>query len=275
MSETAPFTIHGKAKLDTSCLVVAWKEDAGKLGPGVTDYLVRQLEGQEFGEIEPAEFFALGGVSVEDDVAQFPESRFYSCPKAGLAILLSDAPRSDWYRFLNSVLDVAEYHCHARELYAIGGMVYFGPHTAPRQLFAVANGEEMRDVMGQYDLARDFDYETPPGQRPTLNSFLLWVAKGRGLPAAGLWVPAPFYLAGTEDPEAWRKTLEFLDRRLGLAIDFSEIDEGVARQDDKLARLRFNSAEIDSCIQKLESNLTLTEEEHETLTRVVQEYLRD
>ena len=33
MSETAPFTIHGKAKLDTSCLVVAWKEDAGKLGP--------------------------------------------------------------------------------------------------------------------------------------------------------------------------------------------------------------------------------------------------
>jgi len=253
--------------------VVGWSEDAGKLGTKVIDYLNKKLGGKEFGEIEPEGFFSLGGVSVEDDVAQFPESKFYWCPEKYLVTLKSNRPTSDWHKFLDSVLDVAEHYCHAKELYTIGGMVSPAAHTSPRELLAVANSPEMRKILSQYDLARDMDYETPPGQRPTLNSFLLWVAKRRNIAAASLWVPIPFYLVAAEDPEAWRKTVEFLDRRFGLGIDFRDLDEDVARQNEKIAELRSRSSEVDSYIRKLESNLGLTQEENEKLVKAVEEFL--
>jgi predicted ATP-grasp superfamily ATP-dependent carboligase len=274
LSEEHPFKIYAKPELESSSLVVGWGEDAGKLGTKVIDYLNRKLGGKEFGEIEPAGFFALGGVSVEDDVAQFPEGKFYWCPEKHLVILRSNRPISDWHRFLDSVLDVAERYCHAKELYTIGGMVSPAAHTSPRELLAVANSPEMREILSQYELARGFDYETPPGQRPTLNSFLLWVAKRRNVAAASLRVPIPFFLVAVEDPEAWRKTVEFLDRRFGLGIDFRDLDEDVARQNEKIAQLRSHSSEVDSYIGKLESNLGLTQEENEKLVKEVEELFR-
>ena len=64
------------------------------------------------------------------------------------------------------------------------------------------------------------DFETPPGSRPTLNSYLLWMAKTRNLAAANLWVPVPFYLMSNDDPDSHKKALEFLDNRLDLNLNF-------------------------------------------------------
>ena len=154
-------------------MVVGWSEDAGKLGQKAIHYLNSKLGGREFGEIELADFFPLGGVSIEGDIAQFPESKFYCCQEKNLVIFKSNPPRSEWYKFLNSVLDVAEHYCHIKELYTIGGMVSLSPHTARRELLAIVNSPEMKKALSHYDLAMDMDYETRRGQRPTLSSFLL------------------------------------------------------------------------------------------------------
>ncbi len=274
MSEKYPFKIYRKPKLESSSLVIGWSEDAGKLGPKVVDYLNKKLGGKEFGEIEAEHFFPLEGVSVGDDIAQFPESKFYYCQQKNLVIFKSDSPRFEWYRFLNSVLDVAEHYCHVKELYTIGSMISPSAHTAPRELLAVANSPEMKKVLSQYDLAGDLDYETPPGQRPTLSSFLQWVARRRNIAGASLWVPIPFYLISTEDPRAWRKTVEFFDKRFGLGLDFTDLDEEVARQNEKIAQVRIRFPEIDNYIQKLESNLSLTQEENEKLVQEIEGFLR-
>ncbi|KAF5438157.1 Proteasome assembly chaperone (PAC2) family protein [Candidatus Methanophagaceae archaeon] len=274
LSQKPPFRIHKKPELLSSSLVVGWSEDAGKLGSKVIDYLCKKLKCTEFAEIEPADFFPLAGVSVEDDVAQFPESKFYYCQQKNLVILKSSSPRYEWYRFLDSVLDVAEHYCHTTELYTIGGMVSPSAHTAPRDLFAIANSMEMKDVLSQYDLARDFDYETPTGQRPTISSYLLWLAKKRNMAASSLWVPVPFYLVSTEDPRACRKTVEFLDRRFGLGIDLAELDDEVAVQSQKIAQVRVSFPEIDNYIQRLESSLGLAHEENETLLKEIEGFLR-
>lgn len=273
MSEKHPFEIYGKLELQGSSLVVGWNEDAGKLGPKVIDYLNKKLGGKEVGEIDPEDFFSLGGVSIEDDVAQFPENKFYCCREKNLVIFKSNPPRSEWYKFLNSVLDVAEHYCHAKELYTIGGMVSLSAHTAPRELFVIANSLEMKKVLSQYDLARDMDYETPPGQRPTLSSFLLWVARRRNIAGASLWMPIPFYLVSTEDPQAWRKTAEFFDKRFSLGIDCRDLDEEVARQNERIAQLRIRFPGIDNYIRRLESNISLTQEENEKLVKEMEEFL--
>ena len=128
--------------------------------------------------------------------------------------------------------------------------------------------------MSQYDVAGDMDYDTPPGQRPTLNSFLLWVAKRRNIPGASIWVTIPFYLAQTEDPKAWRATIDFLDKRLGLKIDFRELDEEVARQNEKIIQLRNHFPELDDIIHRLESGLASTLEENRKLAEEIEEFLR-
>jgi len=275
LSQEYPFKIHNKPKLQSSSLVLGWSEDMGNLGRKVTGYLNRKLNGQEFAEIEPEDFFSLGGVAIEGNLAQFPESKFYACPEHELVVFQSDSPGAEWYKFLNSVLDVAEQHCRVKELYTIGAMVSFSAHTAPRELLAVVNSAEMKEVLSQYDLARDMDYQTPPGERPTLNSFLLWIAKGRNIPGVSLWVPIPFYLAAMEDAQAQKKVLSFLNERLDLKIDFSDLDEKVQEQNEQLARARSRFPQIDDCINRLESNLMLSEEENEELIKKIEDFLRE
>jgi proteasome assembly chaperone (PAC2) family protein len=275
LNQGYPIKIYKEPELRQSSLVLGWSEDIGNLGRKATGYLNRKLNGQEFAEIEPEDFFSLGGVAIEDNLARFPESKFYACQEYGLVVFQSDSPGTEWYKFLNSVLDVAEQHCRVKELYLLGAMVSFSAHTAPRQLLAVVNSAEMKEILSQYDLARDMDYQTQPGERPTLNSFLLWIAKERNIPGVSLWVPIPFYLAAMEDAQAQKKVLSFLDERLDLKIDFSDLDKEVREQNEQLAQLRSRFSQIDDYINRLESNLMLSEEENGELIKKIEDFLRE
>jgi proteasome assembly chaperone (PAC2) family protein len=275
LSQGYPVKIYNEPNFRRSSLVLGWSEDMGNLGLKATGYLNQKLKGQEFAEIEPEDFFPLGGVAIKGNLAQFPESKFYACQKHELVIFQSDSPGAEWYKFLNSVLDVAEHRCQIQELYILGAMVSFSAHTTPRELIAVVNSTEMKEVLSQYDLARDMDYKTPPGERPTLNSFLLWIAKGRNIPGVSLWVPIPFYLAAMEDAQAQKKVLSFLNERLDLKIDFSDLDQEIREQNEQLARVRSRFPQIDDYINRLESNLMLSEEENEELIKKIEDFLRE
>jgi len=267
------FRVSGQHELRSPSLVVTWRTDAGKLGARVTDYLNEKLGSQYFGEIEPADFFPLGGVAIEDDLVQFPESKFYSCPKNDLVIFKGDPPGHEWFKYLSLILDVAGHYGQVKELYTVGGMVSLGAHTAPRELIAAFNSPELKQALSQYTLSRGLDYQTPPGHRPTLNSFLSWIAKQRNIPGVSLWVPVPFYLVAVEDPKAQKKLLEFFDQRFNLQIDFQDIDEEIKKQDEKIDQLRTASQEVDEYIGKLESNLGLSQEENENLVKQIEEFL--
>lgn len=275
MTEDQPFKVCRKPELQNSSLVIGWDEDAGSLGSKIIDYLNDKLGGQEFAEIEPTGFFQLGGVSVQGDIAQFPESKFYYCQDKNLVMFKSTPPRAEWYRFLNSILDVAENYCNVKELYTIGGMVALNAHTSPRELLAIGNSPEMADVLKQFGLLKNIDHETPPGQRPTLNSFLSWLAKKRNIRGANIWASVPVYLLSTEDPQSWRKIIDFFDRKLSLGIDFTDLDREIARQNGKIAQARSQYPELDGYIHKLESNFTLTEEEGRELAKEMDDFLRE
>ena len=271
----APIKFSRQPELQNPSLVVGWGADAGKLGAKVTNYLNRKLGGQSFCEIEPVEFSPLGGVTTEDDLVQFPETKFYSCSRNDLVIFRSDPPSDEWYKFLNLILDIAEHYCHVKELYIMGGMVSLGAHTAPRELLGTFNSPELNEALSPYNLTRGLDYETPPGQRPTLNSFLLWVAKRRNIWGVNLWVPIPFYLVAVDDPTAQKRVLEFFNQRFDLRIDFNDLDEEIARRNEKIAEVRTRLPEIDEYITRLEGNLRLSEDENERLVTEIEKFLRE
>ena len=157
----------------------------------------------------------------------------------------------------------------------LGAMISFSAHTSPRQLLAVANSAEMKEILSQYDLNTDMDYQTQPGERPTLNSFLLWLAKERNILGVSVWVPIPFYLAAVEDAEAQKKVLSFLNERLNLKIDFCDLDQEIRKQNEQLARARSCFPQIDDYINRLESNLMLSEEENGELVKRIEDFLKE
>lgn len=255
--------------LKESSLVVGWSSDAAKLGNKVIDYLNKTLSGQKLYGIEPVEFYPLGGVTVEDNVALFPESTFYICPGKGLVIFKSTPPAYDWYKFLKLVLDIAE-KFRVKEIHTLGGMVSLGAHSNPTELMATFSSPEFKQELSSYQMVSDWDYETPPGQRPTLNSFLLWEARNRSIPAVAIWVPVPFYLVTLSDPRAEKKVLEFFDRRFSLRLDFSDLDDAIKKQNIQLAGIRNEHPDIDGIIKKLESNQSLSAEENQKLIKDIE-----
>jgi len=273
MTELLKFSTQPKLKKPT--LVIGWESDTARLGERVTDYLIKNLDAQPFCDIDPVEFFPLGGVTIENDIVQFPRSTFYASREHNLVIFRSSIPRYEWHKFLNLVVDVAQEYCHVKEMYAMGGMITLAAHTAPREAWATFSSPKIKKTLSPYQLSREMDFETPPGSRPTLNSYLLWIAKNRDIPAANLWVPVPFYLMANDDPNSHKKALEFLDKRLDLNMDYAAIDTSIQQQNEKLRRLRQSSEEIDGYIRKLENNQRLSEEEREGLVKAIDDCLRE
>jgi len=263
------FEIYETPHLQSPSLIVGWQtQDIGKLGSKVIDFLNEKLGGQEIAEIKPLGFFQFGGVRFKDDLVQVPESKFWACEKNNLLIFKSDEPEFKYYKFINAILDLAEHHFQAKELYTLNGAISFTAHTNPRRILTVFNQPELKEGLQGFGL-EDMTWEGPPA----ISSYLLWAAKRRGIPGVSLWPEIPFYLAPREDPQAIKLTLSFLNRRFDLGLDLGEFDLEIRDQNEKIEKLRRENTEINKYINLLESGLRLDEEEQLKLAQEVYELL--
>lgn len=270
---SAPVKFFEQPELDNPIVIVSWLMDTVGLGEKVTAFLNRELASHVFCEIEPDEFFPLDGVHLDENVIQFPEAKFYTGSRKDVVIFRAVTPRFNWYLFLESFFDVAVNVCHASAVYAIGSMVSIIPHTAPREIMGNFNSPELKQSLGSYNMNNTLNYETPPGQRPTLNSYLLWAARRKNIPAATLWVPVPFYIATSGDPRAELRVLEFFNRKLDLHLHLDGLDDEVRHQNRTITRIREESVDIDNTIRKIEAGDTLSAEESQHLAAHIEKSL--
>jgi proteasome assembly chaperone (PAC2) family protein len=270
-----PLNIFRQTDFRDSAMVVGWGSDVGKLGEAVSNYLIKKLNGQLFYEIEPHEYFQLGSVTIEDDMVQFPESKFYFCPQNNLVIFISAPPAFELYNFLYQVLDIAQNYCSVKEIYAVGGIPSLNTHTVPRQIFGSFNSPEVKKDLCSYDIYCDLDYETPIGQKPTINSYLLWASRKRSLAGIDLSVPVPFYFAALDDFKAQKKILEFFNQRFQIDIDLSVLDEAINNQNKKFNELLYLYPEVNDYFMRLESNLRLSEDDNLKMVKMIEEYLKE
>jgi proteasome assembly chaperone (PAC2) family protein len=271
--EEQPYRVYRPPQPQNPSLIVAWSQDAGQLGPRVVDFLNKKLGAQDSGEIEPWPFFHLGGVSIGDNVLQFPESKFYWCQDKDLLIFKSGAPDREHYQFLSTIIDIAQNYYRVKELYTIGGIVSATSHINPNRIFAAVNQPELKNTLQAYGIETGLNYHTPHGGRPTLSSFLLWVAKQREVAGVNLWGEVPFYLAAASDPRADKQMLTVLDKRFDLGMDLGELDAEVKEQNEKIEELRRQNAAVSKFIEMLERGIMISEAESEQLAREVTEFL--
>jgi len=253
---------------ESPTLIVGWVEDAGRLSPFVIDYINRRLGAKSFCEVEPAGFFSLEGVAIENDTAQFPQGKFYNCQRNDLVTFKGNEPRLERYEFLSALSDLARHYCKIRQLYTIGGTISSAAHTDSRRILSVFNQQQMQEELAGLGL-ENMNWQGPPA----ISSFLLWVAQRKGISGVSLWTEIPFYLAADTDFQAVKATLSFLDRKFDLSLDFTDLDEQIRQQNTKIDQLRQDDSQIDRYIASLESGLSLGAEEQVELTKKVTEVL--
>lgn len=274
MNQGEPYRIYKPPHFQSPSLIVAWSQDAGRLGTRVIDLLNHKLGGQAMAELDASAFFSLWGVQIEDNVIQFPESKFYSCESKDLILFKSDSPAQEWYSFLNTIMDVAMLHCKAKEVYTLGGFISSVAHSSVRRTIGVVSQPELKEtLLEDVPDINNLEYQTPLGGRPTLNSYLLWAAKRRNIACINLWSEVPFYLAAIEDPRACKNMLSILDRKFKLGIALDDIEDEIKAQNEKIEEIRTRNPDISRYVEMLEKGIMLNQEESEKLAKTMMEFL--
>jgi len=271
--DISSYKFHQEVWLDDVSLIVGWREEVGHIGSGVIKYLKEKLKCSLVAEIEPPGFFPMNSIPVEDDVARFPESKLFCYPEKNLLLFLSHSPNGEWYKFLNSIITVAQHYGRLKEIYTLGGMISLSTHNMPRQILGTVNMFAFKKSLTNLDIELSMDYETPEGQRPTLSSFLIWTAKQQNIPGASLWIPVPFYLADVEDSWAILKAVEIFSRKFELGLDLSDLYRSVDIQKEKIVRVCDQIPELNDYFNRLENSQGLSPDENDKLIRSIRDSL--
>ena len=235
--------LHQEPQLENPILVASWP-GIGNIGIIAVDTLRGKLEAEEFGEIEPQEFFYPKRVLIRKGVLEcleFPSSKFYFKKIRGTDIVFfigEEQPTEGGRmyaegrkacRMAGLVLDVAEkFKC--RRVYTSGAAVALIHHTAKPRVWAVPNAGSLISEIKAYQntvLMSDIEGRGGHGNITGLNGLLLGVAKKRGFEAICLMGEIPVYLQGfpLSYPKASKSVLEVLSHSLKIEVNLDTLDE--------------------------------------------------
>lgn len=261
------FRFTSRPRLKKPSFVIGWTDDIGDVSGLTADHLIKASNGADFCQIEPADFYPVGGVNVIDDVARFPQGRFFYSESNPVVVLRADQPQSNRYEFLSAVLDLAEHYgksdlgepSRAEALYTVNGITALTAHTAARRVFGVfSDAATLRRL--QPLVPANANWQGPPH----VSTYLLWLAGQRHLPGVGLWVEVPFYLADYQDYQSVRAAMSVLSMILGWDFDLGEIDRLAGEQDEKLSQLE-DDPETADMLRALEEGQSLDRQEQTQL----------
>jgi len=224
-------------------LVAGWP-GIGNIGIIAVDTLRGILGAEEFGEIEPWDFFYPKRILIRKGVLEyleFPSSKFYFKRTGGKDIIFfvgEEQPTEGGrvyaegkkaYQMANLVLDVAEkFKC--RRIYTSGAAVALTHHTTKPRVWAVPNSESLIPEIRGYRntvLMSDIEGRGRHGNITGLNGLLLGAAKKRGFEAICLMGEIPVYLQGLPltYPKASKSVLEVLSHSLKIEVTLDKLDE--------------------------------------------------
>jgi len=235
--------LYVEPPVENPVLIASWP-GIGNIGIIAVDTLRGLLRAEEFGEIEPWDFFYPRRVFIRKGVLEhleFPSSKFFF-KKTGTKDIIffigeeqpTEAGRMyaegrKAYRMANLVLDVAERFKCSR-VYTSGAAVALTHHTTKPRVWAVPSSETLIPEIRLYKntvLMSDVEGRGGHGNITGLNGLLLGVAKKRGFEAICLMGEIPVYLQGLplSYPKASKSVLEVLCRSLGIQVPLDKLDE--------------------------------------------------
>ncbi|MFC1871231.1 PAC2 family protein [Chloroflexota bacterium] len=218
------FKLHARPKLKTPNLLAAWP-GVGNVSIIVANYLLRNLDFKDLGEIEASYFFDPIGVIVKDSMVeapQFPQSKFYYCKNRGtgndLILFIGDSqPTAKGYELANCVLDVG-LRFQAGRVYTCAAALSRIHHTEQPRVWGVATSPEVVEDLKRHNLVQKSNF-----QIAGLNGLLLGVAKERAINAVCLLGEVPTYASQIQNPMAALAVIQVLTEVLDISLDTTEL----------------------------------------------------
>jgi proteasome assembly chaperone (PAC2) family protein len=250
--------LFNKPQLENPIMVASWP-GIGNIGIIAVDTLRGMVGAEEFGEIEPWDFFYPRKVLIRDGELkklEFPISKFYfkRTGDRDLLFFIGEEQPADGgktyaegrkaYQMANLVLDVAQqFGC--QRIYTSGAAVAPIHHTMRPKVWAVPNTESLLPEIKNYEntiLMSEIEGRGGQGNITGLNGLLLGAAKKRGIEAICIMGEIPVYLQGLPIPypKASKSVLEVLSTALEIQIDMERIDKFVERSEKEVERLYEN-----------------------------------
>jgi len=242
--------LYKEPNLEKPDLIASWP-GIGSIGLIAVDTLRGQIQAEEFGEIEPWDFFYPSKVIIRAGVLEdleFPTSKFYykRLAKKDLIFFIGEEQPTDGgrmyaegrkaYQMANLVLDVAErFGC--QRVYTSGAAVATTHHALKPRVWAVTSRDDLNKKMKGYKntiLMSEMEGSGDRGSITGLNGLLLGLAKKKGLEAVCLMGEIPDYLSAAPFPypRASKSVLEVLTNLLGIEIDYHALDEMAVQIDN-------------------------------------------
>jgi len=226
--------LYRQPKLKNPFMVAAWP-GMGGVAIVAARYLKEKLGAQEFGSIEPEEFFDMSGILIEDSIVkdiEFPESKFYVWESGGgndLIIFIGEAqPLMKGYTLANLVFDVAQ-RFKVKRLYTFAAAPTHIHHTKRPRVLAVATKPELTRKLKGYDVTL-----LGQGTISGLNGLLLAVAKAKKIDGICLLAEIPIYTTHIANPRSSKAVLQVFSQMTGLEIDLSDIDNWATETDKEV-----------------------------------------
>lgn len=241
--------------LEQPYLVACWP-GIGSIGLLAVDTLRRLVGAEEFGEIEPWDFFYPRKAIIRNGELsdlEFPTSKFYYARPGNRDLIFfvgEEQPttgRSGYaegrkaYELANMVMDVAM-SLDCRRVITSGAAVAPIHHTTRSRVWAVPNDPELLDAVRGYPntiLMSDVEGRGGQGNITGLNGLMLGVAWERGVPAMCVMGEVPSYLQEVPFPypKASRAVLEVLAKALDVSVDLSTLDNVIAHNQKEIDKL--------------------------------------
>jgi hypothetical protein len=239
--------LYREPKFERPIMVVGWP-GIGNIGLIAVHTLRRVLVAEEFGEIEPWDFFYPRKVSIKAGLLkdlEFPSNKFYfqRVKNQDLIFFIGEEQPAEGgrmyatggkaYQMANLVLDVGlKFGC--QRVYTSGACVSRIHHEMKPRVVSVASSEKLTEEVKKHEntiLMSEMEGGEGEGIITGLNGLLLAVAKKRGLESICLMGEIPDWLSGAPFPypKASKSVLEVFADILQIRIDFSFLDNMAAQ----------------------------------------------
>ncbi|MCX8116535.1 MAG: PAC2 family protein [Desulfobacterota bacterium] len=218
-------------------------------------YLIDQLKAKPLASIPLGHFYDLSarrpiGIIVEGRLRELvlPRNDFYYAhlaPDRDLLLFSGVEPHFQWEAFSQLFLEVAQ-RFEAQPIITLGGTYDSIPHTFPTVVSAVFNSEALEEELLEAGL--QFTEYTGP---ISIHTFLLEMARKRGIKALSLWGHAPQYLQA-RNVKVVHGLLQKLNRLIRAEIDLSKLANASHYFDQQVQHLVSQDPKLAEMIQRLE-----------------------
>ncbi len=257
--------VHQKPEAKFDYLIVAFAgwPDAGESATSTLKYVLRQLGGEKFAEIDPEEFYDFSqerprSYRLKDGRrrVRWPENEFYSwqAPQPvesgsarGALFFIGVEPNLKWRTFSETIANLA-LEMGVKTVVHLGALLDAVPHTRQVKLTGSSTLPLLQEALESSNIGTS-NYQGPTG----ISTAVMETCTRKGMSYASLWGHTSHYLQAAPNYRVCYTLAETLSRLLRLNFSLGELRSAAENFDQEVVQAISKDEQLANYVRKLEA----------------------